>query len=203
VTGYDAEAFDAYESAGWETVAVEYGEHWSPLTSQSVDALLDAAAVEAGTRVLDIGTGTGDAAGRAAARGAEATGLDVAAAMVEIAARRHPAATFVQASATQLPFADASFDAAVGNIVIQHIGEPHRAVRELARVLLAGGRIALSTWDAPERSPFFAALLGAAHDADIPPPGVVPLGPSFFQFAEDAAFRASRRRHSPASRRTC
>jgi SAM-dependent methyltransferase len=110
--------------------------------------------------------------------------------MVEIAARRYPATTFVVASVTDLPFPDASFDAAVGNLVIQHVGEPARAARELARVLVAGGRVALSTWDAPERSPFFAALLGAIADARVPPPSEVPPGPSFFQFADDAAFHA-------------
>ena len=189
VTAYDADAFDAYEASGWEAVAPEYDEHWSAITSQVIDPLLDAAGVERGTRVIDVGAGPGDAAGRAAERGAIATGVDVAAAMVEIAARRHPAAQFVQASATRLPFAEGSFEAAVGNIVIQHIGEPERAALELARVLASGGRIALSTWDAPERSPLFATILGAVADADVPPP-TVPSGPSFFQFADDVVFAA-------------
>ena len=110
--------------------------------------------------------------------------------MVEIAARRYPAAVFVQASVTELPFADESFDAAVGNIVIQQVGEPERAARELARVLVPGGRVALSTWDLPERSPFFGALLGAIADAEVPPPTEIPPGPSFFQFADETAFGA-------------
>ena len=184
----DVRAFDEYEAAGWELVAGRYEALWSNVTSRLVDALLDAAGVAARMRVLDVGTGPGDAAARAVGRGAAATGVDVAAAMVEIAARRHPMATFVQASVTELPFPDTSFDAAVGNIVIQHVGEPERAARELARVLVAGGRVALSTWDAPERSPFFAALLGAIADAEIPPPSEVPPGPSFFQFADEQAF---------------
>ncbi len=190
MTEYDAGAFDAYESAGWEAVAAVYAEQWSALTSQAVDPLLDAAGVGRGMRVIDVGTGPGVAAGRAAERGAVATGVDIAAAMVEIASRRHPDATFVHASATGLPFADDSFDAALGNIVIQHVGEPGRAVSELARVLVSGGRVALSTWGAPERSPFFAALLGAVSDAEIAPPSEVPAGPSFFQFADDTAFRS-------------
>jgi SAM-dependent methyltransferase len=190
VSTYDSEAFDAYEAAGWDAVAGIYDEHWSALTSQAVDPLLDAAGVERGMRVLDVGTGSGEAAGRAAERGADATGVDVAAAMVEIAARRHPEATFVQGAATDLPFDVDSFDAAVGNIVIQHIGAPDSAARELARVLRPQGRVALSTWDAPERSPFFGALLGAVADAEIPPPSEVPPGPSFFQFADESAFRA-------------
>jgi SAM-dependent methyltransferase len=190
MSSYDPQAFDAYESAGWEAVAAVYDEYWSALTSQAVDPLLDAAGVEHGMRVLDVGTGSGEAAGRAAKRGAGATGVDVAGAMVEIAARRHPAATFVRASATQLPFAAESFDAAVGNIVIQHIGQPERAAAEISRVLRPKGRLALSTWDAPERSAFFGVLLGAVADAEIAPPSEVQPGPSFFHFADEAAFRA-------------
>src|SRR5262245_53497172 len=160
MTEIDVHAFDDYEAAGWEVVAGRYEQLWSAITSQAIDALLDAARVATGTRVLDVGTGAGDAAATAAARGATATGVDVASAMVEIAGRRHPGLTFVQASVTRLPFADESFDASVGNIVIQHVGEPQRAAQELERVLVPGGRLALSTWDVPERSPFFAALLG-------------------------------------------
>ena len=190
MTEVDVRAFDEYEAAGWEVVAGRYACMWSPVTSQAIDALLDAARVVAGMRVLDVGTGAGDAAARAAARGAEATGVDVAAAMVEIATERHGALSFVQASINDLPFAAEAFDAAVGNHVIQHVGEPERAARELARVLAPGGRVALSTWDLPERSPFFAVLLGAIADAGVPPPSDVPAGPSFFQFADEAAFGA-------------
>jgi SAM-dependent methyltransferase len=190
VSEYDPAAFDAFEERGWQAVASTYAEHWNALTSHAIDPLLDAAAVAPGMRVLDVGTGSGNAAARAVARGAVATGVDVSAAMVEIASRQHPVATFVQASATELPFADDSFDAAVGNIVIQHIGEPERAARELARVLASDGGIALSTWDAPERSPFFAALLGAVADAEIHSSSEVPAGPAFFQFADEEAFRS-------------
>ena len=187
---YDAAAFDAYEQSGWEAIAGRFHECWSSITSQAIDALLDAAHVGRASRVLDVGTGAGDAARHAVARGAEATGVDVAAAMVEIAARRTTTATFVQAAATDLPFADGSFDAVVGNNVIQHIGEPGRAACELKRVLAPGGRIALSSWDAAERSPFFAAVLGAVASAEVPASHEAPAGPSFFQFTDDVVFRA-------------
>jgi ubiquinone/menaquinone biosynthesis C-methylase UbiE len=189
VTEYDAGAFDAYEQAGWEGIAGRFYELWSPVTSQAIDALFDAAHVGEGSRVLDVGTGAGDAAGRAVERGAEATGVDVAGAMLEIASRRHPEASFVQASAADLPFDDGSFDAVVGNNVIQHIGEPERAAREAERVLVPGGRVALSTWDAPERSPFFAGVHHAVASAEVPPPTEAPPGPSFFQFTDDVVFR--------------
>jgi SAM-dependent methyltransferase len=188
MSDYDAAAFDAYEASGWEAVACLFHDYWSSITSLGVDALLDAAGVEAGTRLVDVGTGSGVAAARAAERGAEATGVDVAAAMVDIAARRHSAVTFVRASVVDLPFSDESFDAAVGNVVIPHVGEPLRAGREVSRVLVPGGRIALSVWDTPERSPFFALILGAVEDADVAPPSEIPPGPSFFQFADSALF---------------
>ena len=190
MTDYDAEAFDAYEQAGWESIAGRFAERWSPITSKAIDALLDAAHVGQGSRVLDVGTGAGDAAGGAVERGAEATGIDVAASMVEIAARRHPEGTFVQASASELPFADDSFDAVVGNNVIQHVGEPTHAALQFRRVLAPGGRVALTNWDAAERSPFFAAVQGAVAAAEVPSPTEAPAGPSFFQFTDDAVFRA-------------
>ncbi len=189
MTEIDAQAFDEFEAAGWELVAGRYGELLSPITSQAIEPLLDAAGVRAGMRVLDVGTGPGDAAAAAVARGADATGVDIAAAMVELASRRHPGAVFVQGSATELPFADGTFDAAVGNVVILHVGEPERAAQELARVLVPGGGVALSTWDVPERSPLFGALVGAVADADVSPSSDVPHGPSFFQFGEDDVFR--------------
>jgi ubiquinone/menaquinone biosynthesis C-methylase UbiE len=190
VTEYDATAFDAYEQEGWEAIAGRFAELWSPVTEQAIEALLDTAQVTDGSRVLDVGAGAGDAAGRAAGRGAEAIGVDVASAMVAIAARRNPSAAFVQASATELPFADGSFDAVVGNNVVQHVGEPEKAAREFERVLRPGGRVALSSWDAAERSPFFAAVMGAVSDAEVPRPAEAPAGPSFFQFTADARFRA-------------
>jgi hypothetical protein len=52
------------------------------------------------------------------------------------------------------------------------------------------GRIALSSWDAAERSPFFAAVLGAVVSAGVPAPHEAPAGPSFFQFTDDLVFRA-------------
>ena len=109
--------------------------------------------------------------------------------MVEIAARRHPAVAFVQASVTALPFADGSFDGAVGNIMIQHVGEPERAAKLRECSCRADAwRCRRGTY--PRRSPFFAALLGAIAEAEVPPPSENAIRPVLFQFADDAAFDA-------------
>jgi len=109
-------------------------------------------AVGPGARVLDVATGPGYVAARAAARGAAAVGVDIAAAMVSLAARRHPELEFRQGDAEALPFADASFDAVLGNFVMLHLGRPEQAAAEFARVLAPGGRLALTVWDLPQRS---------------------------------------------------
>ena len=101
----DVHAFDRYEAAGWEFVAALYERFRSPITSQAVGALLDAAGVKAGMRVVDVGSGAGDAAARATERGARATGVDVAAAMVKIATRRCPGAASEPYLARQGPAA--------------------------------------------------------------------------------------------------
>jgi len=69
---FDAEAFNTFEHRGWETNNLDaYQEVFGPMTSLGVDALLDAAKVRRGTRLLDVATGPGYVAGRAAERGAK------------------------------------------------------------------------------------------------------------------------------------
>ena len=55
------QAFREFEQAGWESASVvaKYHEHISSVTTQSVEALLDAADIRSGSRVLDVATGAG------------------------------------------------------------------------------------------------------------------------------------------------
>lgn len=189
MTEIDVQAFDAFEAAGWELAAGAYDRFFGEITTRVIDPLLDAAGISAGNRVLDLATGPGYVAGRAAERGGTAVGVDVAESMVAAARQRHPTLHFERASVTELPFPDKSFDSAVGNFLVLHLGAPERAVGEAARVLVPGGGIALSTWDAPDRARLFGAVLDAIADAGVAPPSDVPLGHSFFRFADDTEFR--------------
>ena len=185
----DPDAFDAFEAAGWETAATAYDEFFAGVTGHAVGPLLDAAGATAGKRVLDAATGPGYVAAAASERGAAVVGIDVAASMVELARRKYPPLRFEQASVMKLPFADESFDAAVGNFLVLHLGEPERAVEELVRILVRSGGLALSTWDKPDRARLFGVVLEALSDAGVGPPTDVPAGPSFFRFADDTEFR--------------
>jgi SAM-dependent methyltransferase len=184
-----AEAFKALERAGWNEKAESYGLLTGPITARLVEPLLDAAGVVAGMRVLDVGTGPGYVAQRAAERGAVATGVDIADKVVALARRRHPGIRFVHGDAEELPFAERSFDVLVSNFAINHLPRPERAVREFARVVAPGGGIALSAWDVPERNRFLGILIDALRACGVSRPPEALASPNPYRFADDDQFR--------------
>jgi len=186
--GADADAFTAFEAAGWERQAPTYDDVMGRITSRLVGPLLEAAGVQQGSRVLDVATGPGYAAAAAADLGASVVGVDMAPAMVELARRLHPTVEFRVAQAEALPFEDDSFDAVVSNFVAPHLSRPELAVAELVRVLRGGGRLALTTWDAADRMRFLGVFLDSFAEVDATPPPDIPAGPAFFQFADDEKF---------------
>jgi SAM-dependent methyltransferase len=181
--------FRDFERAGWDRIAQAYDDFFGPITARAIDPLLDAAGVRQGARVVDVATGPGRIAGRAAARGAAAVGVDLAPEMVGLAARLHPEAEFLAAPAEALPFPSASLDAAVCGFGLGHFAEPAQAVAEAARVLAPGGRLALAWWGDPRDS----RLLGLFHEAlelvGAAPPPELPPGPPFFRYSCAGALR--------------
>src|SRR5262245_10318660 len=149
------DAFKAFEHEGWERVAHPYRDAFSSLTMQSIEPLLDAVAAGPGVRVLDVACGPGDAAAAAAGRGAVATGVDFAAAMVAQAARLHPDIVFRDGDAEALPFAEGRFDAVFINFGVLHFAQPDRAIAEAHRILAPGGRFAFTVWAPPEKCAAF------------------------------------------------
>ena len=129
----DPDAFNAFEAAGWDRQSAGYDEFFGPITGRVVAPLLDAAGVDAGSRVLDVASGPGYVAVHAAARGATVIGVDVAEAMIALARRLHPELVFRRGDAEALAFDDAAFDAVVANFLLLHLGRPERALGELAR----------------------------------------------------------------------
>ena len=114
--------------------------------------MLDAAGVGQGTRVLDVGCGSGLTLVLAARRGAVPSGLDISPGLLGIARERLPDAELREGDMESLPFGDAAFDAVVGVNAFQFAGDPRRALREAARVARPGGRVVASLFAAPERS---------------------------------------------------
>lgn len=185
-----AAAFDAFEASGWEAAAAGYDRFFAPITARLIEPLLDAADVSDGTRILDVACGPGALTAQAAQRGAKATGIDVADAMLTIARSRHPGVNFRRADACRLPYPNAHFDAVVANFAILHLGDPPRAITEFARVLTPTGRIAVTTWDQPDRARIFGWVLQALATAGAAPPSNIPAGPPFFRYASDTELTA-------------
>lgn len=129
---------------------------WAELAEPSNQPLfatvLDRLGVDASTRLLDIGCGSGYAAAMATARGATVTGIDITPELIAIARERVPEAEFILGPMDALPFNDESFEAAVGFNAFQFADDPARAVREAARTVKPGGLVAATTFAEPERN---------------------------------------------------
>jgi ubiquinone/menaquinone biosynthesis C-methylase UbiE len=179
----DPHSFREFEHSGWQDIPRQYHQAFGELTTQSIEPLLDAAGVKAGTRVIDIASGPGYVAAAAARRGATVIGVDFSAAMVAEARGRNPEIEFREGDAEQLPFGDALFDAAVMNFGILHLARPDHALVEACRVLRPGGRFSFTVWAKPEETVGFQIVLAsiAKHgDPNVP----LPEGPPFFRFSE-------------------
>jgi SAM-dependent methyltransferase len=149
-------AFDRHERVRWSGRAGAYTRSFGLLCAYTGEMLLDAVSVRAGTAVLDVGTGPGTLAALAATRGAKVAAVDPEPSMVSAASRLVPDVR--EGALPDLPFVTSEFDAVVANFVLNHVGEPAAAVRELARVARPGGRVAATIWPYPQ--PALQALWG-------------------------------------------
>lgn len=177
--------FKQAEQAGWQAKASAYDESLGSVTAQAVAPLLDAVRLHSGMALLDVACGPGYSAGRAAARGATAIGIDFADAMVAEARRLFPDAEFRHGDGEALDFADTSFDAVVCPFGLLHMPDPDGAIAEAARVLRPGGRYAFTVWCTADKHDLFAVVLGAvqAHGRmDVP----LPPAPPIFRFSDPA-----------------
>jgi len=137
------------------------------------DALCDAVDLQAGWRVLDVATGSGNAAIAAARCGAEVIGIDYVPALLERGRRRAEAEgvqiELVEGDAEAIPFVERSFDAVLSVFGSMFAPDQERAASELARVCRPGGRIGLATW-VPDG--FIGQMLKVVT-AHVPPPAGV------------------------------
>jgi ubiquinone/menaquinone biosynthesis C-methylase UbiE len=135
--------------------------------------LVDACGVVPGRRVLDVATGTGNVALRAAQAGADVVASDLTPEHFDAGRRAAAAAgvelTWVEADAEQLPFDDAEFDVVTSCLGAMFAPRQQRVADELVRVCRPGGTIGLITFAARGAAPDFFDVL--APYAPPPPPG--------------------------------
>jgi SAM-dependent methyltransferase len=165
-------ALREFELEGWQGAAATY-DGFAGATRLFVPALVQAANAKPGMRLLDIACGTGVAAQAAADAGARVTGVDFSPAMLAMARGLHPGLALEIGDAEALPFADASFDAAISNFGIHHVEHPERAVAAARRVLAPGGTFAFTVWAAPEDNTAWRIVFDAVKACgrlDVPMP---------------------------------
>jgi SAM-dependent methyltransferase len=148
------------------------------LTWEVGAAVASAVPIEAGMKVLDVGSGSGSAAIRAAGAGAEVVGLDVVAAGFDAARRRAAEAgvevEWVEGDAEALPYEDDSFDRVLSAFGSISAADPDGAAHEMVRVCRPGGEIVMANW-CPESLPGRMSAMLREH---LPPEALTSSAPN-------------------------
>ena len=170
----------------WNKYRVLIAQMFAPLTS----GLVEEARIGIGQEVLDIGGGSGEPSltisGIVGPTGSVMY-TDPVAGMVETAqaeAGRRGLTNihFRQCSADDLPFADRTFDVAVGRLSAMFFVDPVTGVREALRVILEDGCVSLVVWGPKEANPFFSTVTEVI-DRFVEVPRQDPDAPDAFRFA--------------------
>jgi ubiquinone/menaquinone biosynthesis C-methylase UbiE len=178
----------------WDDHVAVYEAAFEPLTDAFARHAIDRLALRAGERLIDVGAGSGGAVMAAADADIDVLAIDASAKMVarvrERAAKRGHAgrvrAEVMDGMALSLP--DASFDAALSIFGVILFPDAGAGMREIARVVRPGGRLAIVTWTETERYELVSRLQAAIAHVCGPQPAPKVL-PAQLRFREQAAFR--------------
>lgn len=133
----------------WTGMASAYARGLADVYAGVVGPVLDTVATIlplTGSRLLDVGCGTGRLVSEAVARGADVTGVDPAPDMRAMTRAAAPAARVVDGMAPVLPLDDDSFDIVTADFVLDHAGDPRAALADIVRVARSGGAVATTIW---------------------------------------------------------
>lgn len=152
--------------AAWGHAALDWAYLFEPYARDAADHIFDVLDVGPRTALFDMACGAGYATARAARRGAEVSGLDASAALIDIARLRTPSGDFTTGTMFDLPHPDASFDVVTSFNGLW--GGCDGALGEAFRVLRPGGHVAFTFWGPGHTLDFrdmFIALGAATSDA--------------------------------------
>lgn len=148
MTAADAERIFTGIAGSYDRVATVLSLGQDPRWRRALVGAIDAKPTD---RVLDVATGTGMVAQELRDRfGCTVVGLDQSADMLSVARGRDGVfEDVVEGRAEQLPFADAAFDHLTFTYLLRYVDDPAATIRELARVVKPGGRIAMVEFGLP------------------------------------------------------
>jgi SAM-dependent methyltransferase len=153
----------------WGARAADWAQLAAPVSVPAWKAVAEATGIGEGTRVLDVGCGSGEFCRLAAARGALVSGIDAAEGMIEIARGLVPDADLRIGPMERLPWDDEGFDVVTGFNAFQFAADMLAALTEAKRVARPGGQVAICNWGRPEKSGL-VAIMGALRGLQPPPP---------------------------------
>jgi ubiquinone/menaquinone biosynthesis C-methylase UbiE len=143
VDSADVKAYFERVSTDWDDMRSSF------YNAAVIDALALHGGVDANTRVVDVGTGTGFVAVGLAGRARSVIGVDNSPAMLSVAADNVAECglgnvSLISGEIDQLPLDNNSVDVAVANMVLHHAPDPAAMVAEMARVVRPGGTVAIT-----------------------------------------------------------
>jgi SAM-dependent methyltransferase len=173
----------AWQTGVWNRISDIYLREIDRRFVPVVEALIARAVLAQGEHVLDLGTGTGAVAQRAAVlvspRG-HVTGVDISPEMLVLAQERMNAlglsdVSLLEGRAESIPADNSSFDVVLACLSLMYVVDRSSAAREIARVLRPGGRFVAAVWAGPEQCDIVLFQQTAGRSAGPPPvPGVGP-----------------------------
>jgi SAM-dependent methyltransferase len=167
----------------WNQLSLVYGREIDRRFVPVIDGVVARGSPRPGERVLDLGTGTGAVAVRAAAAvgpTGQVVGIDISPEMVAHA--RHLAAALGlrnvhvgEGRAEAIPAGPAAFDVVLASLSLMYVIDRAAAAREIGRVLRPGGRFAAAVWAGPAACDI--VLFQQTAGSFAPPPPVPGVGP--------------------------
>jgi demethylmenaquinone methyltransferase/2-methoxy-6-polyprenyl-1,4-benzoquinol methylase len=149
---------------------------------------VDLARVGPGSKALDVATGTGDLAIELASRGADVTGSDFSQGMLDVARRKAPALRWEHGNALELPYEDATFDAATVGFGARNFSDLQRGLGEMARVVRPGGRVVVLEITTPQNPPL-STFFSLWFDRIVPLLGKLAAEPEAYTYLPNSVKR--------------
>lgn len=161
----------AIQSKLWGQKPSNWSSIQEPMHKSGYDFALNFLSLTPGTKVLDVGCGSGMFSKMAHDEGADVTAVDATNELLAEARKKAPAVNFSQAEMEELPFADHSFDVVCGFNSFQYASDTKNALNEAKRVLKTGGKLVAMIWGDKAECQAAVSLKAMGDLLPPPPPG--------------------------------